>query len=367
MRRAWLTSLISLLALLACSRGQGDESPAVSAEPRALSIGSTTVELEEVVDSIFGTGTIAAQKTTNIGPRVDGIIEEIFVQVGDRVAEHEPLLRTRQIDYEIRRKEAEFALELARAQAAETRRHRDRIASLHGSQVASTEQLDEARTAHRIAAARLGSARTALERARQDLNDTVVTAPYAGVITSRYVDEGTMMRTMMSGSSPVLQLMKTDIVFAVVQIPELDLPRVRVEMPARVEIDGMAKSYESYAYIVNDRVDPQSRAVEVRLPIENPDLAIKPGLFAQAELFPEPREALVLDRRAVLGSEGALHVFVAKNDRAEPQPVRARELDATRMEIMSGLAVGDRVLAGPNLSRLNAGTPIVETVAHVDR
>ncbi len=91
MRRVCVASLISLLALLACSRGQGDESPAVSAEPRALSIGSTTVELEEVVDSIFGTGTIAAQKTTNIGPRVDGIIEEIFVQVGDRVAEHEPL------------------------------------------------------------------------------------------------------------------------------------------------------------------------------------------------------------------------------------------------------------------------------------
>jgi RND family efflux transporter MFP subunit len=328
MRRACVASLISLLALLACNRGQGDGAPAVSAEAKALSVASTTVELEEVVDSVFGTGTIAAQKTTHIGPRVDGIIEEIFVQ---------------------------------------TRRDRDRMASLYGSQVASTDQLDEARTAHQMAAARLGSAQTALERASQDLDDTIVTAPYAGVITHRYVDEGTMMRTMMSGSSPVLELMKTDVVLAVVQIPELDLPRVRVEMPARVEIDGMAKSYESYAYIVNDRVDPQSRAVEVRLPIENPDLAIKPGLFAQAELFPEPREALVLDRRTVLGSEGAHHVFVAKNGRAKPQPVQARELDATRMEILSGLAAGDHVLAGPNLSRLSAGTPIVETVAHVDR
>jgi RND family efflux transporter MFP subunit len=356
-----------VLSLLVPGCGPTDaEKPDASAE-QAVRIASVGVTREKLVEPVFGTGSIAAHKTSEIGPRADGIIEEIQVSVGDRVGQGDPLFRTRQVDYRIRVREAQYALRLARAQAAKAERDLERIEQLHREGVASDERLDEVRTAHEIAVSQRGVAGTSLARARQALDDTVVTAPYAGVITRRYVDEGTMMRTMMSSGSPVVEIMKTDLVLAIVQIPGVHLPRVHVGTPARVRIDGVAREYETSVSVLNDRVDDLSRAFEVRLPIENPDLSIKPGLFARVEVLPEPRAALVVDRRAVLGPEGSRYVFVAVDGRAAHHPVHTRELDATRVEVLEGLALGDRVLAGPNLPLVADGAPVIVEVAHVDR
>jgi len=176
-----------------------------------------------------------------------------------------------------------------------------------------------------------------------------------------------MMRTMMSSGSAVVELMQTDVVVAIIQIPEVDLPRVNLGTPARVSIDGVAREYESFVEILNDRVDAASRAFEVRLRIANADLAIKPGLFARAELKPEPREATLLDRRAVLGTEGHRYVFVAVDGKAERRTLRTRELDAEHVEVLEGLAPGDRVLAGPNLSLIADGTLVSVQLADADR
>jgi len=348
---------VALLASLAC--GPQDPTPEVGVAPQAISMSSVTVRWEELVEAVFGTGTIVADKTTNVGPRVDGIIEEIYVEVGDRVEEGQALFRTRQVDYEIRAQEAEYAYRMARAELEKLERDLARIRGLHERQVASDEQLDAARTAAKIATARRGGSETAYARARQNLADTLVTAPYAGVITSRRVDEGTMMRTMMSSGTPVVQIMKIDTVIAIVQLPEVDLPRVSVGASARLKIAGTGKEYESSVYILNDSVDPVSRAFEIRLRIPNSDMEIKPGLFVQADILPESRETLVIERRAVLGTATTgRFVYMSADGKAARRAVRVRELDTARIEVLEGRAGGDRVLAGPNLPRIEDGTPV---------
>jgi RND family efflux transporter MFP subunit len=233
--------------------------------------------------------------------------------------------------------------------------------------VASSERLDEARTAFEIADARRGAAETALERAQQDLENTVVRAPYTAVVTRRHVDEGTMMTTLMSSASLVVEIMKIDVVEAILQIPEVDLARIRIGTRARLRIDGTQGEVEGAVGVLNDRVDPLSRSFEVRIQVANQDYAIKPGLFVRAELRPEPREALVLERRALLGPGNARFVWVDSGGRARRREVRVRELDATRVEVIEGLAAGERALAGPNLPRLTEGTPIAVELARADR
>ena len=217
-----------------------------------------------------------------------------------------------------------------------------------------------------MATARAEAAATGEQIARQALADAVVRAPYAGVVTRRYVDEGTMLSAQMT-SSPVVQLMKTDLVEAVVQIPELHLMRVRVGTPARVRVDGVDASFETKVAVLNDRVDPTTRAFEVRLPIENGANLLKPGLFARAEIRPEPRSALVLPRAALLGGASERFVYVARAGKAVRQAVQTRELDALRVEVVAGLAAGDRVIVGPNLPKVSDGCRIELEVASVDR
>ena len=361
---ARVAGLALFAALAGCGPGGGGDAPA---PPPAVRVERVVASRESLVVPVFGTGTLAAVKTSEIGPRVDGIIDAIAAKVGDRVAEGQELFRTRRVEYEIRVREAEHGARLARAEAAKARRDSERARTLNEKGVASSEQLDAARTAREIAEARLGVAETALARARQDLADTVVRAPYAGVITRRYVDEGTMLRTMLSSGSTVVQLMQTDVVVAIVQLPELELPRVRVGTRARVRVDGAGREFDGEVAVLNDRVDPLTRAFEVRIPVENPDLSLKPGLFVRIELLPDPRDATVVERRAVLGSGDERWVMVAEDGRARRREVAVRELDATRFEVVRGLAPGDVVLAGPNLPLVGEGTPVSFEVARVER
>jgi RND family efflux transporter MFP subunit len=357
---------LAFMALaLACGREAAPSQPAVAAAP-AISVASVAVARESVPEVVLGTGSIVADKATEIGPRVSGIIEAVHVDVGATVVAGDPLFTTRRVDYRLRLAEAEQALRLAQAEAENSRRRLERVEQLFAQQVASQGHLDDARTAYEMAAARAGGAESAHAMARQALADTVVRAPYPGVITRRYVDEGTMLSAQMT-SAPVVQLMKTDRVEAVVQIPELHLARVRQGTPARVRVDGVDATFETSVAVVNDRVDAASRAFEVRLPIENADLALKPGLFARAEILPEPRDALVIPRAALQGSAEERFVFVASADRALRRAVETRELDATRVEVVAGLREGDLVLYGPNAPKLSDGASIAPEVARANR
>jgi multidrug efflux pump subunit AcrA (membrane-fusion protein) len=227
------------------------------------------------------------------------------------------------------------------------------------------------------ASAKLGIAEAQRASAKQMLEDCTVRAPFDGVITKRNVDEGKFMSTMGGmgmmgggeageggGGGGVLQIMKIDIVAAIVQIPEVDLPKVHLGTKGKVIISSMGKSYDSEVYILNDLVDVNTRGVELRLPILNPDYEIKPGLFARAELYPEPRKVLSLERNAVQGTESQRYVFVARDGVAKRVPITMRQIDATTVEVLSGLKAGARALNGPNLPLIAEGTPVkVETVA----
>lgn len=355
------------LILVACGGGE-DESTSTPRESRQpIRVSITRVDRDSIVQTIVGTGTLAAHKTTDVGPRVSGIIDEILVRVGDRVEAGAPLFQTRSSDYEIRVRQARAQARLARAEAERMQRELRRIEKLHADGVASEGGLDEAQTAFETAAARRDAADAALAEAEQNLDDTTVTAPYTGVITRRYMDEGAMLSTMMSATSKVVQIMKIDLVAAIVQVPEIHLSRIRVGTPARVMVDGVEGVFETEVHILNDRVDHRSRAVELRLGIPNPDYVLKPGLFVRAELIPEPREVLTVPRNSVLGPPDARYVFVEDGGIARRRAVTLRELDTQRMEVLEGLLPGDGVLGGPRLSLLSDGSSVEVEVPLADR
>ena len=359
--------LLAALALAACS-GEAPEADVASAPaPAPIPVAAREVVREALVEPVLGTGTIAAHKTTDVGPRVSGIVDTIYVAIGDRVEEGAPLFRTRTVDYEIRVRQAESEARLARANAEKAARDLERIRTLHDQNVASDERLDAVRTAQEMAAAQREQAEAALAQARQNLADTTVRAPYRGVITRRFVDEGAMLSTVMTAGNAVVQVMKMDVVAAIVQLPEAHLARVRIGTPGVVRVDGVDRAYEAQVTILNDRVDAVSRAFEVRLAIENTDYALKPGLFAELELRPDPREAVLLERAALLGGAENPYVFVLAEGAAARRAVRIRELDAARVEVLEGVAPGERVLLGPTLGQLSDGSPVAVEVPHADR
>ncbi|MEQ8746897.1 efflux RND transporter periplasmic adaptor subunit [Pyruvatibacter sp.] len=360
---AAILSGVFLGALTACGDGS-DTASGETATPDPTQMASAVVQSVTIEQPIIGTGTIAPLQSTDLGPRVDGIIEEIYVRVGQRVEKDEPLFRTRDIDLKFKEQELENELKLASATATEASRDYNRIAKLHKRGNASAGALDKSRAAHESAQARLGIAEAKLGQARQALVDAVVTAPYAGVITARNVHEGHFMATRMGGGgmmgpSGVVQIMEIHIVAAIVQVPEVHLSKFAVGTRAKVIVDGLNDEFESEVHRINDFIDPVKRTIEVRIGIENEDYRIKPGSFARALIYPPAQTVLALPRGTVLGYDEQQYVFVEQNGVAQRRSVETTQLDAERVTILSGLEEGDTVLSGPGLRTLVDGDPVI--------
>lgn len=360
-------TLLVATTLIVSGCGESEQvtsSPASSAQGSlapAITISTTNVSQRTLAKTVTTTGAVFAQKTTDIGPLVDGTIESVFVQVGDRVEKGDPLFRTRPDNYQISFKEHESGLALAESELENARRELERSQTLRSEGVISQNRLDNAQTQFEVARAKFGMARASFDRAKQDLEDTLVRAPFRGTITRRDIDEGTYMSSRSMGpssGSSVVQIQAIDTVSIVVLVPELDVANVKLNARAQIFIDGIDQTINAKVDAINDRIDTESRSFEVRFYVKNPNYVIKPGLFARAEIQTPVREIAVIDRSAVLGLQNDRHVFVNDNGTAKRVTVTTRDLTLDILELVSGLDVGDEVLVGPNLGRLYDGAPI---------
>jgi RND family efflux transporter MFP subunit len=359
-----LACLVIIFGVAAC----GPSTPkAVAPKPdaaasEAIVVTSTKVERANVAASITGSGNITPLRLTDIGPSVDGIIEEVMVAVGDTVKKGQALFRTRDIDIRLQVQEMERQVALARAQHTNAQADLRRQAALKAGGWVSTSHMDTMRTNAEVTLAQAGVWEARLAQAKQNLSDTIVRAPYAGVITRKDVYEGRFMATRFGGgaggAAGVVQIMDIDTVAAIVNVPEVYVSQIKIDMPALVHVDGFDKPFAAKVAVVNHRVDNQTRSVEVRIAIANKDHKILPGLFCNVELMPAPRSVLAVSRKLILGGEGARYAFVNDTGRAKKIALSTRDLDGERVEILSNVPEGTELLGGPNLARLTDGIAI---------
>jgi RND family efflux transporter MFP subunit len=356
-----LTLIVVAVTITSCGKQVAAKKTEVTQE--AVRVGSTQVELADVSIPIVATGNITPVRLTDIGPSVDGIIDDVMVKVGDVVKKGQPLFKTRDVDIKLQVREIEQQTLLARAQLNNARNDLNRQNSLKSGGWVSQSRMDTTRTNQEVATAQLGVWEARLAASQQQLKDTVVRAPYDGVITRKDVYEGRFMATRfgggaLGGASGVVQIMDIAIVAAIVNFPETYLSQIELNLPAKIHIDGLEKTYDAKVAIINHRVDDRARAVEIRFAIANSDLRIKPGLFCRAEVFPRPRKAIVVARKAILGNEGSRFAFTVENGRAKKIVLSAKDLDGDRFEITSNVPEGTILLTGTGLSQLADGMAV---------
>ena len=321
-----------------------------------LNLHLVEVDTAAHVEPIYTTGTVLALRTTELVPLVGGMVEDILVGVGDRVEAGQPLLRLRQRDFEIKVERLKHSARFALAEQQNAKLDYENALSLIEKGALSRELLADRRTLYEAASAKLGIAQADLDEARQALEDSTLKAPYTGVITQRNIDEGAYIASFMRSQQPVLQLQEISTMVAVVFVPERFLNSIQVGTKGRVTVAATGKQYETQIHVINDRIDVETRSIDIRLGILNPDYEIKPGQFVEVELRPEARSMVTLPLDTIRGVGAQRHVYVYRNGAAARVDVTVREIENGLVEVLTGLAVGDEVIQGSDLNLVTDGS-----------
>ena len=334
-------------------------------------VAPTAVEVYKVRTEIFSetikaTGTIAAKQTSRIGPLVEGVLETVYVRVGDRPRKGDPLFKMRTEEYQQAVDQAKAQFSVAQAELRLSVKKLRRAKEMRLNNLLSQDDLDLTETSVRVAQARYKSAAALLASAEQNLRDTVVVAPFDGTVTGRFSDEGVYMsnRFSMGGQSSVIELSEAEIVAGIMRVPEAQLSKLKLGQRAMLYPTGSNLGYESEVFIINDRVDPTTRTAEFRLPVRNDDYVIKPGQFTSAEVFVEPRELIKVPVSAVMKEPEVATVFIRQDLNWIQQPVKIVDFDDEHFEVVEGLVVGQEIALIASTVSLNS---VVDIRRHVDR
>ena len=193
-------------------------------------------------------------------------------------------------------------------------------------------------------------------RPGQVFSPSAISAPIAGTVTRLSARVGAQV----TQQAPIARIATTDVLQLTTFVPERFVQGVAVGQTATVRLDAYpAAEFSARITRLSPVIDPQTRTLETILRLTTRDARVRPGMFARVELVLNERpDALTVPQPAVVRRDGRPHVFVVGvGDRAELRPVTTGIESGGRIELVSGVSVGERVVTrGQNL--LDAGTPV---------
>jgi membrane fusion protein (multidrug efflux system) len=298
-------------------------------------------------------GSLVATQGVTVNNEVAGQVKAIRFRSGESAKAGDVLL---QLDDEVDR--ADLEGRVAQQHLAEVQYERtERL--FKEDQAVPQADYDEAR-------AKLDNARAAVVASQALIGKKQVRAPFTGLLGIRQVNQGEYLPP----GSGIVMLQALDPIHADFSVPEQELPRLAVGQKVEVRVRGQGdRVFTGAIAAVNPGVDPGTRNVRVRATLKNPDGRLRPGMFADVRvLLPETRQVLTLPRTAVLYRPYGDSVYVI-NDKdgalvVENRPITTGEVRGADVEVVKGLAVGDRVVsAGHNKLRNGQNVKVDNSIA----
>lgn len=350
--RRWGATLPALLILFTtvwagcggAEAGAGGNSNQSAEGPTGTPVEVAVAVRDTVVETVLATGQIESEQAIDVRPEVDGRLTEILAREGTEVARGTPLFRVD--DGELRAQVARQSAErdLAFQTLARTRELLERSAS-------SPADLERAEAAARSAQAELDLLELRLER-------TVVRAPFSGVVGRRMVSLGDYV----TPSTPLTSLQTVDPQRAAFSVPERYAERLELGQRVTFRVAAVAgRQFEGIVDFVDPRVELPARTITVKARVPNSERLLRPGMFIEVRLVVEVRpDAVLVPEDAILPLAGANYVWTVEDDEAHRRPVELGVRVAGFVEVLDGVAAGDRVVVG-GLERLSPGAQVVPT------
>jgi RND family efflux transporter MFP subunit len=354
--KAW----IGLAALVIGFSGCSNERHTEAAAPETVSNVQVVVAQKTLVpDWLEAVGTVRAAQTSQLASQIMGNIVAIQVHEGERVESGQVLVMLDDAQgraaveqetaaelaaqKDVSAAESELALAQTTLKRYQQLYEKKSVSPQEFDEIKAREQSSEAR--RDMARASLAQASAALAQARTSLGYTRIRAPFAGVVTERKADPGTLA----SPGMPILTLEDTRNYRLEVTVDESDLQLVRIgqSTPANIDALGTAEITGKVFQIV-PAADPGSRSFLVKIELPK-DSHLRSGLFGRAHFARGERSALLIPRAAVVERGQLQGIYVLDSEQiAGLHYVTLGRNSGQQVEILSGLEGGEKIIAAPS-------------------
>jgi HlyD family secretion protein len=364
----------ALMARIAPDKVASCPAPAAAAvdqphmiEPPAVTVVPATKR--EFVDRLFVSGTLVAREEADVAARIDGLaIVEVDAEDGDRVRQGQVLARLdrTQLDAllaenDASTKRADAAIDQAQSMIAQSQAQvqfatddYERARKL-GDGVMAVSTIEQRQTAMKTAEAQLAAAKFALGLAEADrksrdaerqellvrIDRTEVKAPVAGIVSRRSAKLGA---DASSAGEPLFRIIEDGAIDLEADVPEQSLAKLAVGMPAELKLPGVEGAVAGRVRLVDQEVDKASRTGKVRIALDDVSHA-HIGAFASGQVELKRRDGVGAPATALERDGDSARLYVVRNGKVEERQVKPGITDGDSVEIESGVAAGESVVA----------------------
>ncbi len=329
------------------------------AQPPGSPVTAVEVVTETLREEVALTGTSIAHREARISPRLEGLVTRVFVDEGSWVKRGDRLVALERRLAEIEINSARARVDEARARYADAVRRRNELSELNKKKHVSVSSLDGAKADVEVAAAVLARERSELERRQELLARHTVTAPFAGMVIRKHVEEGQWAKT----DTAMIELVAIDTLRIKAALPQRYYTQVGPDAKARVRFDALpGRNFAGTVFARLVAGSESTRSFPLLIDITNAEHLLAPGMSARVfvELKGNAQPAIVVPRDSVVTQvDGSRQVW-----RIEPSEqglkvvavsVRIGRAHGDRLEVLGdSLAPGDRIVFLGN-ERLHSG------------
>lgn len=338
----------------------GTNAPPPAAKGKPIPVVTAIAAKADVPLLLETVGRAEAYESVTVKARIDGQVLAVPFKEGQHVKKGDVLVRLDPATFAAQYRQAEAALARDQAQLAKAKADLVRYSELRGKGFVSEEKVNEIRTNVDASAASVRADQAAADFASLQESYTTLRAPFDGVVGSRLVSPGSLIKNNDTILTTVNRLKPLYVSF---NIPEKHLGRLKEglskgPLPVNVSVPG-GKPVTGQARFIDNAVDAGTGTILVKATLPNADEAMTPGQFVNISIAIEQlRDAVTVPAEAVQqGPEGTLIFIVDGEGKAQPRQVKIITSQNGIAVVGSGLTAGETVITDGQL-RLQPGVRI---------
>ena len=346
-KKSFMVLIISFVLLFTYSCRKNKNIKVKKRETIAFKVLTEKAKIGGISEYIEYAGVVESFKKINVLPEIAGRIKKMYKNIGDSVKKGDFLFELEDTVYSAQYEQAKAGLEAARISFEDAKKNMERMTAVYKKNGVSKAQYEQTVSAFKLAKSNLERAKAAYKMALFQYNSTKIRAPFSGVITGKLKEEGDFINPSMGGFSQgagVYVLEDYSKIYVNIDIPNSDSHLIkRGELADIVLKEGILKGKVSS---VNEKADPMSGSVAIKVFAENKEGKVLPGNIVKVRIhFKWKNNALIIPTKAILDNN---IIFVKKGNIVRETKVKTGLSNPYHTEIVSGISEGDYVVIRGN-------------------